>query len=87
MANTADDGLAFSWFSAGSYFGMMGGAAVGGYLAEPNDCIPVIGSMPIFDEHPYILPGIFLCVCSILASVGVLLFVPEVMIPVDTTSL
>lgn len=56
----------------------MSGSGIGGYLAEPYGRVPLVGSVEIFSSRPYTLPGTALLLISILATIPLLLFVPEV---------
>lgn len=56
----------------------MSGAAISGYLAEPYHRVPILGDLELFAQNPYILPGCILLVCSVISSLAVYLFVPEV---------
>jgi hypothetical protein len=60
----------------------MGGAAISGYLAEPAGRIPILGGIGYFQKYPYTLPGTVLLCAAVLAAIAVLVFVPEVSIPI-----
>jgi hypothetical protein len=58
--------------------GSMSGAGLSGYLAEPSGRVPLLGKLDLFQEEPYLLPGLVVFDVSILASAMVFVFVPEV---------
>jgi hypothetical protein len=75
------DMIAFGWLTIARSIGSMSGAALSGYLAEPTGRIPAIGDFELFRRNPYFLPGVILGVISLLAAIGVMIWVPEVCTP------
>jgi hypothetical protein len=62
---------------AGS-IGAMSGPALSGYLSEPEGRIPFFGDLKLFQNKPYLLPGLTLSFMAVLASLAVYIWVPEV---------
>lgn len=73
---------AFSWFSASSYAGFMGGAGLGGYLSSPVGRVPILGQLVLFERYPFVLPGLVVGSLCGLAGLAVFLLVPEVSPPI-----
>ena len=56
----------------------MGGAAISGYLAEPQGRVPIFGSIHFFQVKPYTLPGMTLLLAALISALGVIVYLPEV---------
>jgi hypothetical protein len=54
------------------------GSTVGGYMAEPEGQIPIIGSICLFQDTPYIAPGLVMGSLTIICALTIGLVVPEV---------
>jgi MFS family permease len=73
-----EGGRAFSLFASATFLGAMLGSMVGGYMAEPNGRVPILGRMEVFREGPYIAPGLTMGTLTVLCALAVWLLVPEV---------
>jgi len=56
----------------------MSGAGLSGYLAEPAGRVPILGDIGLFEQKPYLLPGLTISVVALLAALAVFITVPEV---------
>jgi len=71
-------GQAFSIFAMATFLGAMLGSVVGGYMAEPNGRIPILGRMEYFRQRPYIAPGLTMGALTVLCALTIWFLVPEV---------
>jgi hypothetical protein len=61
----------------------MSGAAISGYLAQPEGRVPLFGDITIFQDKPYTLPGLFIFGLAVLEIVAVMIWVPEVSLSIS----
>jgi MFS family permease len=71
---------AFSLFATATFLGAMLGSMVGGYMAEPQGRVPFLGRVRVFEERPYIAPGLIMGSLTIVCAIAIWGFVPEVQI-------
>jgi hypothetical protein len=71
-------GQAFSLFASATFLGAMLGSMVGGYLAEPQWRVPLLGKMGLFKTSPYAAPGLMMGVLTVLCACAIWFLVPEV---------
>jgi hypothetical protein len=69
---------AFGWLTIAGSIGVMSGAGLSGYLAEPAGRVPVFGDIELFKQKPYLLPGMTISLVALLAALAVFFTVPEV---------
>ena len=48
---------AFAWMGSAQFGGGMLGSLIGGTLAMPAGRIPILGDIKMFQEKPFVLPG------------------------------
>jgi len=70
--------LAFGWLTIAGSIGAMSGAGLSGYLAEPAGRVPILGDLGLFEQKPYLLPGLTISLVALLAALAVFITVPEV---------
>ena len=54
------------------------GSTIGGYLAEPEGRIPLPENFHLFQEKPYIGPGLVMGALTVLCALTIWMVVPEV---------
>jgi hypothetical protein len=54
------------------------GSMVGGYMAEPEGRIPILGSIGLYQYRPYIAPGQVMGLLTMICALTIWLVVPEV---------
>jgi MFS family permease len=72
------DTSAFGWLTIAGSIGVMSGAALSGYLAEPAGRVPIFGDIELFKQKPYLLPGLTISLVAFFAASAVFFTVPEV---------
>lgn len=70
--------VAFSLFASATFLGAMLGSTIGGYLAEPKGRIPFLNNSHLFQEKPYIGPGLVMGAFTVLCALTIWMIVPEV---------
>jgi MFS family permease len=75
---SSTDISAFGWLTIAGSIGVMSGAALSGYLAEPAGRVPIFGNIELFKQQPYLLPGLTIALIAISAALAVFFTVPEV---------
>jgi MFS family permease len=69
---------AFGWLTIAGSIGVMSGAGLSGYLAEPAGRVPIFGDIELFKQKPYLLPGLIIALGAVSAALAVFFTVPEV---------
>lgn len=69
---------AFSLFATATFVGAMLVSMIGGYMAEPQGRVSLLGRLKLFDERSYIAPGSIMGFLTILCAIAFWGFVPEV---------